>query len=157
MGHEFGGTILEVGEGVDYLRPDQRAAVHPTIFDKTCGTSKQGCENCYSVNDELAELVEPLAIAWYEVKNSAFKSKDNVPVLGGRPIGIAIVQVLKLRGAKTIITVEPEAKRSDLSKHFGATHVLDPRQVDVPQEVHKITNGLIRLGEHAISPIYFYP
>lgn len=46
MGHEFSGTIEEVGEGVKGFSPGQRAVVRPTIFDESCSACKQGCEHC---------------------------------------------------------------------------------------------------------------
>jgi threonine dehydrogenase-like Zn-dependent dehydrogenase len=46
MGHEFGGVIEEVGEGVTHLSPGQKAVVRPTIFDRTCASCRQGIEYC---------------------------------------------------------------------------------------------------------------
>lgn len=46
MGHEFGGIIEEVGDGVTHLSPGQRAVVRPTIFDGTCSACKQGHNHC---------------------------------------------------------------------------------------------------------------
>lgn len=46
MGHEFSGTIEEVGEDVKGLAPGQRAVVRPTIFDESCSACQQGCEHC---------------------------------------------------------------------------------------------------------------
>lgn len=46
MGHEFGGIIEEVGDGVTHLSPGQRAVVRPTIFDGTCSACKQGHKHC---------------------------------------------------------------------------------------------------------------
>lgn len=46
MGHEFSGTIVEVGEGVTRFAPGQRAVVRPTIYDKTCAACRQGSRHC---------------------------------------------------------------------------------------------------------------
>lgn len=46
MGHEFGGIVEEVGEGVTNVFPGQRAVVRPTIFDGTCCACKQGYYHC---------------------------------------------------------------------------------------------------------------
>lgn len=46
FGHEFSGTIEEVGEGVtDYKRGD-RVVVQPIIYDGTCGACQEGLINC---------------------------------------------------------------------------------------------------------------
>lgn len=90
---------------------------------------------------ETAALVEPLAVAWHAVDISPLKHGDSALVLGGGPIGIGVIQVLKLRGARRIILVELMENRKEMGKHFGATHVYDPRDVDVPDEVAKITES----------------
>lgn len=46
MGHEFSGTIVEVGEGVTRFAPGQRAVVRPTIYDTTCAACSQGSPHC---------------------------------------------------------------------------------------------------------------
>lgn len=100
-------------------------------------------EHYYPIPDnvslEAAALVEPLAVAWHAVNISPFKFGDSVLVLGGGPIGIGMIQVLKLQGAKRIILVELMENRKELGKHYGATHIYDPRKVDIPEEVNKTT------------------
>lgn len=46
IGHEFGGIIEEVAEGVTHVTAGQRAVVRPTIFDGTCTPCKQGYNHC---------------------------------------------------------------------------------------------------------------
>lgn len=46
MGHEFSGTIEEIGEGVAGFSVGQRTVIRPTIFDKTCKACQQGQEHC---------------------------------------------------------------------------------------------------------------
>ncbi|KAJ5577618.1 uncharacterized protein N7459_006582 [Penicillium hispanicum] len=100
-------------------------------------------EHYYPIPDriplETAALVEPLAVAWHAVNISPFKVGDSALVLGGGPIGIAVIQVLKLQGAKQIILVELMENRKELGKYYGATHIFDPREIDVPEEVMKVT------------------
>ncbi|KAJ5225594.1 hypothetical protein N7468_006819 [Penicillium chermesinum] len=170
LGHEFSGTIVAVGEGVEGFSPGQRAVVRPTIYDTECSACRDGCEQCCtnigfiglsgygggmsryivapaghfyalpdSISFETAALIEPLAVAWHAVNISPMKPDNNVLVLGGGPIGIAIIQILKLKGAKNIILVELMEKRKKLAETFGATHTLDPREVDIPKEAHVIT------------------
>ncbi|KAI4919211.1 hypothetical protein J4E85_009468 [Alternaria conjuncta] len=38
-------------------------------------------------------LVEPLAVAWHAVEQSAAKAGDNILVIGAGPIGLAIPQI----------------------------------------------------------------
>jgi len=173
MGHEFGGIIEEVGDGVTHLSPGQRAVVRPTIFDGTCSACKQGHNNCCehigfiglsgygggmskkivapashfypipkTISLEAAALIEPLAVAWHAVNLSPFKSGDNVLLVGGGPIGVGVVQVLKLQGARNIMVSELMDSRQSLCRSYGATHILDPREGDVAQGVRGITGGV---------------
>lgn len=103
-------------------------------------------EHFYPIPDNVslqsAALVEPLAVAWHAVNLSPFKPSDNVLVVGGGPIGIGVVQVLKAQGAKEIVVVEPMENRRQLAKDFGATHLLDPQNVDVPETVRRLTDNI---------------
>jgi threonine dehydrogenase-like Zn-dependent dehydrogenase len=62
-----------------------------------------------------------------------------VLIVGAGPIGLAIVQVLKARGIKTIIVVEISAQRREFARTFGASHTLNPKEVDAVVEIRAIT------------------
>ncbi|KAF2446847.1 sorbitol dehydrogenase [Karstenula rhodostoma CBS 690.94] len=46
FGHEFSGTIEEVGEGVDDWAVGDRVSVQPIIYDGTCGACQDNLHNC---------------------------------------------------------------------------------------------------------------
>ena len=94
-----------------------------------------------NVSLELGALVEPIAVAWHAVKISPYKEGDSVLVLGGGPIGLSVVQTLVAKGCKNIIVSEVSTKRSQFAKEFGAHHTINPTNVDVVEEVAKLTNG----------------
>jgi NADPH:quinone reductase-like Zn-dependent oxidoreductase len=96
----------------------------------------------HNVSLEAAALVEPLAVAWHAVNISPFKPNDNVLVLGGGPVGIGIIQVLELQGAKNIMVAELTENRKRFASNYGATHILDPREVDVAAKVRELTDGV---------------
>jgi len=95
-----------------------------------------------NVSLEAAALIEPLAVAWHAVNLSPFKVGDNVLVVGGGPIGIGAVQVLKLQGAGNIMVAELMENRKKFCRDYGASHILDPREGDVAQRVREITDGV---------------
>ena len=95
-----------------------------------------------NVSLKAAALIEPLAVAWHAVGISPFKVGDSVLIIGGGPIGIGIVQVLKLQGAKHIMVAELMEHRKKSCIAFGATHILDPREVDVAQRVCELTDDI---------------
>lgn len=89
---------------------------------------------------ELA-LVEPLAVAWHAVKTSPFKKGDSVLILGGGPIGLAVVQTLVAMGAGKIIVSEVASRRREFANRFGAHYVLDPTKDDVVSRVRELCDG----------------
>ena len=50
LGHEFSGTIEEVGEDVHDIKVGARVTVQPIIYDGTCGACKEGYINCCDGN-----------------------------------------------------------------------------------------------------------
>ena len=86
-------------------------------------------------------LVEPLAVAWHAVNISPLKKGDSVLILGGGPIGLAVVQALKAKGADRIIVSEMAPRRKEFAKHFGADYVLDPTKDDIIARVREICDG----------------
>ena len=86
-------------------------------------------------------LIEPLAVAWHAVKYSPFEKGDDALVIGAGPVGLAVVQVLKARGAGKIVVSEISKKRQELARTLGATHLLDPRAPDVTAKCKQICSG----------------
>ena len=50
LGHEFSGTIEEIGEGVHDIKVESRVVVQPIIYDGTCNACKEGYINCCDNN-----------------------------------------------------------------------------------------------------------
>ena len=50
LGHEFSGTIEEVGEDVHDIKVGSRVVVQPIIYDGTCNACKEGYINCCDNN-----------------------------------------------------------------------------------------------------------
>lgn len=103
-------------------------------------------EHFYPLPDDIsletAALIEPLAVAWHAVNLSPFKTGGNVLIVGGGPIGIGVVQVLKIQGAKNIMVAELMESRKRFAREYGATHILDPREVDIALTVRQLTGGI---------------
>ncbi len=85
--------------------------------------------------------MEPLAVGWHAVTQSPLKKTDNILILGGGPIGIAVIQALLARGCNKIIVSEISTSRQKFAKHFGATEILDPRKDDVVKRCQELTGG----------------
>lgn len=90
---------------------------------------------------EVGALVEPLSVGWHSVDVSPYKDGDSALVLGGGPIGLAVVQALVGKGCKNIIVAEVSGRRREFATQFGAHHVIDPLKSDVVEEVERFTDG----------------
>lgn len=88
--------------------------------------------------------MEPLSVAWHAVAASPLDmlgaKSTSALVLGGGPIGLAVVQVLLAHGTKKIIMSEVAARRQAFAREFGAHHVLDPRTYDVDAVSRELCN-----------------
>ncbi|KAI4131605.1 MAG: hypothetical protein LQ347_002898 [Umbilicaria vellea] len=89
----------------------------------------------------LLALIEPLAVAWHAVNMSPYTKGDSVLVLGGGPIGLAVIQTLKVKGCDRIIVSEVAPRRKEFAKQFGAHYVLDPTKDDIVARVREICDG----------------
>ncbi|KAF7625057.1 alcohol dehydrogenase [Aspergillus flavus] len=170
LGHEFSGTIEEVGADVTRVKVGDRVAVKPNLYDGTCARCVQGRVNCcrnlgfigYSSNagglsdhvvvDEerarllpeeipldIGALVEPLTVAWHAVTRSPVATARTALVVGGGPIGLAVVQVLQAHGVESIVVAEVSAQRRRFAATLGATDVLDPRAEDIEAKVRSLS------------------
>ena len=72
------------------------------------------------------------------MKISPFKEGDAVLILGGGPIGIAVILALQAKGASKIIVSEPSKRRQEYAKKFGAHYVIDPTKEDVVKRCREL-------------------
>lgn len=100
---------------------------------------------CYVLPENVplkdAALIEPLVVANHAVRSSGFHSyhDQTVLILGGGPVGLAMMAVLKAKGVGRLIVSEPTAKRQQQTKQFVDV-VLNPRDVKVGDECRKLTD-----------------
>lgn len=80
---------------------------------------------------DVGALVEPLSVAWHAISAAPLDESSTVLVLGGGPIGLAVVQCLAAKKVKKIIMSEVAPARQQFAREFGAHHVLDPRENDL--------------------------
>jgi (R,R)-butanediol dehydrogenase/meso-butanediol dehydrogenase/diacetyl reductase len=73
-------------------------------------------------------LVEPLAVARRAVRRGAVRPDDSVVIIGGGPIGLAILAWCRQQGATDITVSDPAPGRRALATDLGASRTLDPLQ-----------------------------
>lgn len=95
-----------------------------------------------SISYEKAALIEPMAVALHSIRVSDFKTGGTALVLGSGPIGLATIECLKAAGAKLVVVLQRKSVRQEYAKRAGADFVFDPNEVDIAQEIKKITDGV---------------
>lgn len=90
---------------------------------------------------DIGALAEPLSVAWHAVRTAgdAVNPQSTVLVLGGGPIGLAVVQCLKAKKVKNIIVSEIAVRRQEFAKDFGADYILNPKEDDVVAKTAEIS------------------
>jgi L-gulonate 5-dehydrogenase len=171
IGHEFAGYVVEVGSDVDIVRPGDRVVVDPVIACGHCypcrigrpnvcsnlevlGVHRDGgfrdhvvlpAANCVPIPDgvpiALATLAEPFAVAANVLSRTGIGAEDTVLIYGAGTVGLTVLQVARLHGARCIVS-DVDTARLERARGYGAAVVLDPRSMPVPDAVRNENDGL---------------
>lgn len=172
MGHEFSGTVVEVGDGVSGFATGDRVTVNPMVPDSTCDLCRNGFENLclnrtligahrpgafadyvtapakavYKLPDAIDDiggtLVEPLACALRAIEHAHVFPGSRILVEGAGPIGLLVVRAAKAAGASTIAVTDVVEPRLAQAKAWGATDVFNPITSNIPAEMKNLTDGI---------------
>jgi L-iditol 2-dehydrogenase len=78
-------------------------------------------------------MLEPLGVCIHAIDLAKPRLLESVAVLGCGPIGLGIVQLLRLSGCAQIIAVDPQLHRHQLAGKLGATAVGDSLELALDQ------------------------
>lgn len=171
-GHEFWGTIDELGKNAKGLKIGDRVAVDLCITCGTCYFCRRGdgllCQtftqlgihtnggfaeyvkvpwkNCYlipkEIDDNAATFIEPLTTTIEASKRMNCELGSSVVVIGCG-LGAIHAAMAKLRGAAPVIVVGDSRARLEMAKKMGVDYVIDiTKTPDAVAEVMKLTNGI---------------
>ncbi len=168
LGHEFAGTVAEVGSEVTSVKVGDHVAMDPNMYCNQCIPcrmgKKQECEHlfalgvnvnggfaeyavcpetqCFKVREDIsfdeAAMAEPLACVVHGIDQAQIQPGQVVLVIGGGTIGLMMVQMARLCGASTIILSEPVEMRRKIGIEVGADAAIDPIHENVPQRIKEI-------------------
>jgi threonine 3-dehydrogenase len=93
-----------------------------------------------AISYEIGATMEPFGIGVHAISKTKPAGKK-VIVFGCGPIGIYAQMVAKLSGAEYVIGVDITKERLDLARKMGTDIVLNAKEVNVVEEVVKITKG----------------
>ena len=171
LGHEFSGTVAEVGEGVTSVKPGDRVAGVPLVPCMKCVDCQQGnyslCKhysfigsrefgsfaeyvlmperNVVPFADEIGfeqgAFFEPATVALHGLQRVPYEGGKNVAILGGGTVGLFTMQWARIFGAKNLVVFDIEDSRLDLGKDLGATAGINTRDEDFMEQAMDITGG----------------
>jgi len=93
------------------------------------------------LSDEAAALIEPLSVGYHAYVRSGAKAGDIALIGGAGPIGLLTAAVLKANGITVIMSELSELRRQKALDTGVADHALNPAEVDVVQEVRRLSGG----------------
>ena len=94
------------------------------------------------VSDEQVVLLADIASTGFSgAESGGVKIGDSVVVFAQGPIGLCATAGAKLMGATLVIGVDGDNTRLEMAKRMGADIVLNYNDVDVVEEVKRITDG----------------
>ena len=76
-----------------------------------------------SIDDAETALLEPLGVALHATDLAKIKVADSVAILGAGPIGLSILQLVKLSGADPIYVIDQFPWRLKLAEMYGGVPV----------------------------------
>lgn len=144
LGHEGGGTVVEVGKGVRKYKVGDRVMScknNGTFADYFLSLEENLHPIPPEMDWELGSLGEPLACVMYSIFNSGVQLGDIVAVMGLGFAGQLMVQGAKKKGALQVIGIDPLTGKRDLAKKMGADYVFDPQNEDTEKVIMDLTKG----------------
>lgn len=169
LGHEFTGTVVAVGPGVNNVKVGDLVAPDACQHCGECLPCRMGnynvCEKlaftglmadgafaeyvnvpaelCYvlppNFDPQAGAVIEPLATGFKAVRLAGSLMGASVVIFGAGTIGLGTLMCVKASGAAQIIVVEMSAARKKLAKECGADIILDPKECDVVAEVKRLS------------------
>jgi len=181
MGHEFTGSIVDVGSAVKHLRAGDRIVAEASLPCGVCSHCLKGefilCRQaaylgfawdgafadtctlpaavCHKVPDKLtgedAVMIEPLASAMHAVRRGRILAGETVAIVGTGTIGLCTLLCARAAGASRVFIVERIAQKRKLALELGAEMALDPADGDAALKIAEATGGGVDLSFECVG------
>lgn len=169
LGHELATQVIEIGDNDKGICKGDNVVVMPYLSCGECIACTNGKTNCCThmsvlgihtdggmqekisvpvdlllptpqLSDNEMVIVEPLAIGAHAIRRARLRPDETIVVMGCGPIGIGIMKLAQIQGAK-IIAIDINQQRLDFAKErIGVDHVVLAGTGAVDQ-IKEITNG----------------
>jgi threonine dehydrogenase-like Zn-dependent dehydrogenase len=171
-GHEWSGTIAEVGANVADLAPGERVVCEGLIPCNRCRRCKAGethlCENYDQlgftrgggygelvlaprrvvhrlpehVSLDAAVLVEPASVVLRGLQRARLGLAETVGVIGIGTLGSLAIALARLHSPAAIIAYGIREEELELARQLGANHVVNVAEADAEAETERLVGGL---------------
>jgi len=169
LGHEIGAEIVEIEDNDQGLKNGDKVIIMPYISCHKCIACRNGITNaCTNIqvlgvhtdgamqeyitvpNDLLISaenlntseiaIVEPLAIGAHAIRRADLKEGETILVVGCGPIGIGIMKLAQIRGAKVIAMDVSEQRLTYAKDEIGVDFIVNALESPL-EKIMEITNG----------------
>lgn len=145
LGHESGGTIVEVGAKVREFKPGDQVMCFGwnnnfAEYFKAKVWELQAVPE--GLDMDIASLGEPVACAMFSGLSSGTNIGDTVVIMGGGFAGQIIAQCAKKQGAAQVVVVDIEAGKLAMARKLGADQTINSAKEDVAARVKDLTAGV---------------
>jgi len=171
FGHEWAGDVVEVGEGVSWLKENMRVRAgnsSPCLRCRMCQKGKFNlCEDMMwlwgayaeyikvparivmlntqeipaNVTYEEAAVTEPLACVLHGIEEAGVRLGDTVAIIGAGPIGLLHLLSVKKMGANKVIISDTIDERLQLAEKIGADETINAKTEDTVEKTKQLTEG----------------
>jgi len=159
-GHEFSGTVSQIGDQVKNFSVGDRVTVDPNLPCHGCffcqrkqfnqclnleavGVTRNGAfaqyvvapeSNVFSIGDlpfGEAALIEPLACVTWGLERVPLNAGDSMLIFGAGPMGILIMQAVKSAGASYVAMIDTQPSRLKLAEQLGADATFEAKEFNL--------------------------
>ncbi len=93
------------------------------------------------ISPVAAALLEPLGVALHAISLAKIKLNDDVLIIGCGAIGLLLIRLARLAGAKRIFASDQHPWRLALAQSYGADVALNANEQDIVAFVQQATSG----------------
>jgi threonine dehydrogenase-like Zn-dependent dehydrogenase len=171
FGHEFCARVIEIGEGVERVRPGDRVAGRAKLPCGSCPFCRDGrnhlCRKgpiigfqlpgCFAerallpeialvrvddrISDNEGACLQSLSDSVAAVETAGINIGDSVAIFGQGSMGLECLQIARSSGAGLIVTVDVRDEACQVSRELGADAAIDARGDDPIASIKKLTGG----------------
>ncbi len=169
LGHELSAEVIEIEPNPKGIKVGDKVVVMPYVSCGKCIACRNGKTNCCTnikvlgvhtdggmqeqitvpydilllankLSDNERAIVEPLAIGAHAIRRANIVKDEFVVVIGCGPIGIGIMKLAQIKGAKVIAVDLNEQRLKYVKENIGIDYVVNASNNPTSQ-VSEITKG----------------